>query len=189
MIGYAVKCQQSVKMSVSDIALLATNVAAAILTFFAALAFVAKIYALSVVILAAVMCMQILAAIKTFMESSSVTRELKVISMELRMIREDMRGMHGQYHAANIASARPPDPSEVHRDVVAFPNETEAIVRDLLDDMVTAVVNGMPNVQQTPPLSERQTAENIQRHEIVCEADLDAREAELDAMREPKKTV
>jgi hypothetical protein len=187
---------------IDDIVMLCINIASAILSFVAVLSIVTKNFEAGVAVGVLVMISQLIAAVKSFMESSSAVRAQQDTNRILNEILTEMRGMqdmmHGQYHSSNIqpgtltsnAQSTGFDlPSEVRKDVVSHPNETEAIVRDLIDDMLTAVVDGTPLVQMTPSWTERKTAENVEGHESACDLDLDARDAELAVVREPKKTV
>jgi hypothetical protein len=187
---------------IDDIAMLCINSASSILSFVAVLSIVTKNSDAGIVVGVLVMCMQILAAIKSFMESNSAIRaqqDTNRILNEISSKLSDMSDMmHGKYHSSNIQPAALTtngpslgfdEPSEVRQAVVSHPNDTEAIVRDLIDDMLTAVVDGTPLVQMTPSWTERKTAENVDGHETACDNDFATRADELAVVREPKKTV
>ena len=74
-------------------------------------------------------------------------------------------------------------------EVVALPNITEAVVRDLLDDMITSIEQGKETLsQRIVPYSEWMTERNIQEYDAKCEEAFVAREAEIRTLSE-KKTV
>jgi hypothetical protein len=178
--------------------MLCINSASAILSFVAVLSIVTKNFEAGITVGVLVMISQLIAAVKSFMESSSSRDTNRILNEILTEMKGMKDMMHGQYHSANILpgslTTSPPSagfdkPSDVRKDVVSHPNETEAIVRDLIDDMLTAVVDGTPLVQTTPSWTERKTAENVEGHGTVCDLDFDARTGELAVVREPKKTV
>lgn len=183
---------------IDAIVMLSINIASAILSFVAVLSIVTKNFEAGIAVGVLVMISQLIAAVKSFMESSSSRDTNRILNEILTEMKGMKDMMHGQYHSSNILpgslTASSPTagfdkPSEVRQEVVSHPNETEAIVRDLIDDMLTAVVDGTPLVQMKPSWTERKTVENVEGHESACDLDLDARDAELAVVREPKKTV
>jgi hypothetical protein len=175
---------------VNEKVMLGINTVAAIMSFVAVLSIVTKNSEAGIAVGVVVMIAQLIAAVKSFMESSSAVRAQKDTN---RILNEILSRMRGQYHSSdiqpdaltsNVQSTGFDEPSEVRH-----PNETEAIVRDLIDDMLTTVVDGTPLVQMKPSWTERKTAENVEGHETACEQDFDARSAQLAIVREPKKTV
>ena len=183
---------------VNEKVMLGINTVAAIMSFVAVLSIVTKNSEAGIAVGVVVMIAQLIAAVKSFMESSSARDTNRILCDILTEMRGMKDMMHGQYHSSDIQpvaltsnaqSTGFDEPSEVRQDVVSHPNETEAIVRDLIDDMLTAVVDGTPLVQMKPSWTERKTAENVEGHETACEQDFDVRSAELAIVREPKKTV
>lgn len=190
------KC--AIMAEIKEKVMLGINAASAILSFVAVLSIVTENSIAGMVVGAVVMITQLISAFKSFMESSSSRDTNRILNEILAEMKGMKDMMHGQYHSSNIqptaSTTNVPslgfdEPSEVRQDVVSHPNDTEAIVRDLIDDMLTAVVDGTPLVQMTPSWTERKTAENVEGHENACEQDFDVRDAELAVVREPKKTV
>ena len=137
-----------------------------------------------VIVGAIAMIAQLIATFKALMNDCDINRTLKDIHIELKEIREEMKQMnhmiHGPYHVADFGRPKslmiidaPASKSQLisyERPVVAFPNEAQAAVRDLLDDMITSIEHGKDTVTQSMvPYSEWATERNIHTFDATCD--------------------